>query len=321
MPFPFLQLATETRLPIYRLLLPYSEYDVEEQKNDSPVRWYPGKYRCPSILFVNRQIHREAVEILYRENFFAIYVRHPRDPRLPMNESRADPESFMFVSWAKSSKRKMNRAWAHPQNPRMPCSILARHQSFHHIRKVHISLPSFDGLSGVDMFMKKTSFAAFHGIAAWVEHRAKKGGYLDVSEQERMTIVEQFKDPIDELGRLLQTSERIDQLCVSVQGQNFHITFLEYLFEELWKVGEVGRAACYFAPSFIHHRTRILWGALDFSQLRRWEYLLQMKPKSRGEQSCLPPEMDDMYRLLQAIRTYQQLGSVAMPGWLSPMPA
>ncbi|KAF6218685.1 hypothetical protein HO133_006036 [Letharia lupina] len=321
MPFPFLQLATEIRLPICRLLLPYSEYDVKAQKDDCPVRWYSGQYRCPSILLVNRQIHLEAAEILYSENFFAIYVKHPRDPRLPMNESRADPESFMFVSWAKSPEAKMNRAWAHPQNPRVPCSILGHHQSFHHIRKFHISLPSFDGLSGVDMFMKKTSFAAFNGVSAWIENCAKKGDYLDVAEKERMSIVQHFKDPIDELGRLLQTSERIDQLCVSVQASKFHITFLEYLLEELLRVGEVGGAACYFAPSLLHPHTRMLWGNLDYSQLRRWEYLLQLTPKKQREKSQLPPEVDDMYRLLLAIRTYQQLGSIPMPDWLSPMPA
>lgn len=47
-PFPFLQLATETRLPIYRLVLPYSEYDVEAQKDDCPVRWYVNFGACAS---------------------------------------------------------------------------------------------------------------------------------------------------------------------------------------------------------------------------------------------------------------------------------
>lgn len=320
MPFPFLQLATETRLPIYRLLLPYSEYHDEAQKDDCPVRWYLGQYDCPSILFVNRQINREAAEILYHENFFAIYVRHPRDPRLPMNESRADPESFMFVSWAKSSKAKMNRAWAHPQNPRLPCSILGRHQNLHHIRKFHISLPSFDDLSGVDMFMKKTSYAAFNGVKAWIDKCTKQGGYPEVAERERMSIVQQFKDPIDKLGELLQNSERIDQLYLSVQAPKFQITFLEYLLEGLLNIGKVGGASCYFAPSLLHPHTRMLWGNLDYSQLRRWEDLLQLNPKKQREESHLPPEMDGMYRLLQAIRTYQQ-GSVPMPDWLSPMPA
>lgn len=259
--------------------------------------------------------------MLYRENFFAIYVRHPRDPRLPMNESRPDPESFMFVSWARSPSAKMNRAWAHPQNPRIPCSILGCHQNFHHIRKFHISLPSFDGLSGVDMFMKKTSFAAFNGVNAWIENCAKEGGYPDAAEKERMAIVQQFKDPIDELGRLLQTSARIDQLHLSVQAPKFQIMFFEYLFEELLNIGEVRGASCYFAPSQLHQYTRMLWGNLDYSQLRRWEHLLQSKSKRLREESDLPPEMDDMYRLLQAIRTYQQLKTATLPDWLSPMPA
>lgn len=321
MPFPFLQLATETRLQIYGLLLPYSEYHVEEQESGSPVRWHSSKYPCPSIIFVNRQIHREATEILYGQNFFAIYVRHPRDPVLPMNDGRADQESFMLVSWAKSPEAKMNRAWAHPRNPRVPWSIFGRHQNFHHIRKFHISLPSFDDLSGIDMFMKKTSFAAFNGINAWIRNCAKRGGYLDVDEEQRMSIVQRFKDPIDELGRLLQTSERIDQLYVSVQAQKFHITFFEYLFEELLQVGEVGRAACYFAPSLVHSHTPMLREELDYSHLRRWENHLQSKPKKRREESQLPPEMKDMYRLLQTTRTYQQLSSVPMPDWLPPMPA
>ena len=311
MPFPILQLATEIRLPIYRLLLPHSEYHVEEQKHDSPVRWYPGKYHCPDILHVNRQIHQEAAETLYRENFFAIYVRHPWDPRLPMNESRADPESFMLFSWAKSSKTKVNRAWAHPLQPRVPCSMFGHHQSFHHIRKFHISLASFDGLSGVDMFMKKTSFAAFHGVNAWIEKCAKEGGCLDVAEEERMSIVAQFKDPIDEVGRLLQTSDRIDQLCISVQPQKYPITLFGYLLEEFFDIGDVGGAAHCFAPQM----------SRGYAQPGRLEVLLQTKSKKRREESRLSSESDCMYRLLQAIRTYQQLDLYSMPDWLSPLPA
>ena len=321
MPLQFLQLPAEIRVPIYRLLLPYSEYDGEAQEYDCPVRWYSGQYRCPSILFANRQIHREAVEILYRENFFAIYVRHPQNPRLPLNESRADPESFMFVSWATSPEAKMNRAWAHPRNPKIPCSVLGRHQYFPRIRRFHINFPPFDGLSGVDMFMKKTSYAAFNGVNAWIGKCVKNGGYLDVAEQERMSIVQQFKDPIDELGRLLQSSERIDQLRVSIQAPKIQFTFYEYLFEELLKVRRVGSAIFSFAPSLIHPHTRQLWGNLDSSQLKGWEILVQLKSSERREKCHLPAELDDMYRLLQAIRAYQQLASVPMPDWLSPMPA
>ena len=319
MPFPFLQLATETRLAIYRLLLPYSEYYVEAERNDSPVRWYPGKYDSPGILFVNRQIHQEAAEILYQGNFFAIYIKHPKEPRLPMNDSRADSESFMLFSWAKSPKLVkvwMDRAWAHPQNPKIPFSTLESHRNLHHIRKFHISLPPFDGLAGVDMFMKKTSFAAFNGVNAWVEKCARNGGCPDAAEQERMSIIQQFKDPIDELGRLLQRSERIDHFCMSIQASKWQITFLDYLLEELLKVGPLRWAACYLAPSMT-----MLWRTTDESQLRRWEDLLRLPPQKRKEDSQISLETDNMYRLLQAIRTFQQLNSAQMPDWLPPMPA
>ena len=317
MPFPFLQLPTETRLAIYKLLLPYSEYHVEGEESDSPVRWHPGKYNCPSILFVNRQIHREAAEILYHENFFAIYIKHPHKPRLPMNDSRADPESFVLISRIKSPKLVMarkDRSWAHPQHPRIPMSILRSHQNFHQIRKFHVSLPPFDGLAGVDMFMKKTSFAAFNGVNSWIEKCARKGGYLDLAEQERMSIVQQLKGPIDELGQLLQTLGRIDQLSISVQQAPFQITFSEYLVEELLKAGPVRRTACFL------NRTRGWW-TLDDSEIRRWDYLLQSMPRKRTKEYQLPPETDGMYQLLQAIRTYQQLDFVPMHDWLAPMPA
>ena len=336
---PFLQLPTEIRLCMYRLLLPYSKYHVEDQKKDSPVRWYPGECHAPGILLVNRQIHQEAAEILYHENFFAIYVKHPQEPRLPMNDSRADPESFMFVSWAKSPKMiepRMNPAcaWAHPQNPRVPYSDLENHQNFHLIRKFYISLPSFDGLSGVDMFMKKTSFPAFYGVKAWIKGCAKNGGYLDVEDRKRMSIVQQFKDPIDKLGRLLHTSDRIDQLCISVPEPKFQITFSVYLLEELLKVDVVGSVACDFAQPFMKHRNMPVcilgrnWPRTenrkmdpDVSELKRWAELLKSTPKKPREVSHLPPETDDMYQLLRAIQSHQQLDTVSMPDWLSPMPA
>lgn len=161
------------------------------------------------------------------------------------------------------------------------------------------------------MFMKKTSFAACNGINSWIEKCAREGGCLDVAEKERMSIVQQFKDPIDELGRLLQTSERIDQLYVSIQAQKYPITFFEYLFEELFEIGSVGGVAYCFAPRL----------SLEYAQLRRWEELLQTKRSRRREESHLSSETDCMYRLLQAIRTYQQLDPHPMPDWLSPMPA
>lgn len=98
--------------------------------------------------------------------------------------------------------------------------------------------------------LSKTSFAAVKGVDAWIEKCARKGGYLDFDEQERLSIVQTLKDPIDELGQLLQTLGRIDQLSISVQQLSYHLTFSEYLVEELLKLGPVGRTACF------SHRTR-----------------------------------------------------------------
>ena len=114
MAFPFLSLPLEIRRPIYRYALPYSideSWSANSHNTFMPdhtgnhcsryvtraeeglVRWYKGA--CASILFANRQIHEEACEILYHENTFLIYVKHPRHPRLPMNESRADDDSLL----------------------------------------------------------------------------------------------------------------------------------------------------------------------------------------------------------------------------------
>ena len=166
------------------------------------------------------------------------------------------------------------------------------------------------------MFMKKTSFAAFNGIHAFIEKCATKGGCLDVAEKERMSIVQQFKDPIDQLGRLLKSSQRIERLCISVQAPKFQITFLEYLLEDLSRSCVVGGATLYFASS-----TTTPWRSLDEFQLRRLEHLLQLTPKKPKKEPQLPPEVNSMYRLLQAIRLNQQLDPMPMPDWLSPMPA
>ena len=168
------------------------------------------------------------------------------------------------------------------------------------------------------MFMKLTSFAAHNGIKAWTDSCAKRGGSLLVAETERMSIVQQFRDPINELGRLLHSSGRIDQLCISFQVSNFQISFIEYLLEELLTLDDVRVATCFFASSLVHNLT---WANVDDSQLKRWEDLLRLNPPRRMEESHLPLEMDHMYRLLCAIRMYQQLGSLPIPPWLSPMPA
>lgn len=87
-PSPFLRLPCEIRLQIYRLVLPYSKYDLDTYKTPSieydmihqsidqdstpPIEWISGT--CPAILYVNCKIHHEATAILYSENAFVIFV-------------------------------------------------------------------------------------------------------------------------------------------------------------------------------------------------------------------------------------------------------
>ncbi|MCJ1450652.1 hypothetical protein MMC28_000985 [Mycoblastus sanguinarius] len=306
--FPFIQLAAEIRLPIYKLVLPYSTYCSKLHEHDSPIKWHYGK--CPGILFVNRQIHREAAELLYSQNIFAIYVRHPREPRLPMNESRADPESFMLISWA-------NRTWSNPKNPRLPISLLRNHSNFENIRRLHVSLPHFDDLSGVDMFMKKTSYAAFHGINGWIRKCAKDDGRLDAQERERMEYIKQFKEPLDEIGKLLHILPRVDQLNLSLSAGQFDISFIEYLLDGILQRRNVRNAACfYYRPSGTINRRE--FGIRDYSLLQRLNTVLQSPPGDKRE-SHLQLDIEGMFWLLQSIRTRQQLDPLLLPKWLEEM--
>jgi len=309
--FPFLQLATEIRLQIYKLVLPYSEYLIELEKSDCPVKWHPGK--CTSIIFVNRQTHREATEILYRENTFAIYVRHPRTPRLPMNESRADPESFMLFSWEKKSR-------ASPRNPKVPYAVLRHHQNFQDIRRFHVSLPPFDDLLGVDVYMQKSSYAAFNGINGWIRKCSKQAGCIDDQERERMRYIQQTKDPIDEIGRLLQYSPRIDELHLSLQAREREISFATYMLQALITPRKVNKARCLYIPMYVgRRRDPWVWGNPDYTLARNLECLLE-EPTKGKEESHLSKDMEEMYFLLRSIRARQQLDPTAIPNWLQAMP-
>lgn len=312
--FPFLHLPTEIRLPIYRLALPHSEYHDEEswERSDCPVEWHRGV--CPEILYVNRQIHQEASEILYTKNAFAIYIKHPREPRLPMNESRADPESFMLFSWSK-------RSYSHPKNPRLPYSLLVAHQNFQNIRRLHISLPPFNDLAGVDMYMKKSSYAAFNGINAWIRKCSKTDMCPDDQERNRMNYVKSTKEPIDQIGELLQNLPRLDQLCLSFQARELDITFSEYLLEGiLTKIRNVSNVRCFYVPVYQGHR-RNPWnyGNADYLLLQKCAMLLRSaKGTNISESSHLPSEMEGMYWLLHSIHSKQRDPS-SVPSWLSPM--
>ena len=305
--FPFLQLAPEIRLQIYRLALPHSVYhdDFGFQRRDCPVEWHHGT--CSSIIYVSRQVNREATELLFRENAFAIYVKHPRQPRLPMNEGRADPDSFVLISWAK-------RHWCNPKNPKMPLTMLQAHPNFRDIRRLHISLPPYSkDLAGIDMYMAKTSYAAFNGINAWIRKCVKEDCLLDSKEKERMEYVRTIKDPIDEVGKLIQQLPRLDQLWLSLQPQPKYITFTEYLLQGMLGTRGVGTARCFYVAE--------QWET-HLEECRYFASLLQSPAGTNvREETHLPPDLDEMYFLLESIRrTHERDPSLVLP-WSNPITA
>lgn len=310
---PFLQLPAEVRLQIYALVLPYSEYDAESEILDCPVKWHHGN--CPSILFVNRRIHREATSVLYRENIFAIYVKHPRRPRLPMNESRADPESFILISWAKKS-------WANPRNPKLPYSVLRSHHNFQDIRRFHVSLPPFDDLLGIDMYMLKSSYAAFNGINGWVRKCSKQGGHIDAQERERMDYIQRTKGPIDEIAALLQNLPRIEELHLGFQQPlQREISFGTYLLRGMIALRDIKKARCFYVTICHQHPSGQRVFTIPTNTVPpNLERLLE-DPSTEGETSHLSEDVEEMLFLLLSIRSRQQLDPAALPDWLTAMTA
>ena len=311
--FPFLQLPVEIRLLVYQYALPFSiyEYDYDGEKSDCPVTWFPGK--CPGILFVNRQISQEARETLYRNNTFSIYVRHPREPRLPMNAGRADPESIMLISWAK-------RVWSHPKNPILPFSILRHHPNFRDIRMIHVSLPPFDDLLGVDVYMQRSSDAFFHGINAWFNGCSEKGGQIDQKDRDRIDYVQKIKDPIDEVAKLLRTVSWIDKLYLSLQSREREISFVEYMLTQLLALQNVKNVRAFYVPRYIGGRANPwVWGNPDESLLVDLKANIENAHYGSKEPQ-LSTDIDNMYRMLQSIRSKQQRNTSRLPEWLHIMP-
>ena len=223
-----------------------------------------------------------------------------------MNESRADPDSFMLISWA-------NRHWCNPKNPKMPLSMLQAHPNFRDIRRLHISLPPFSAdLAGIDMYMKVTSYAAFNGINAWIRKCLKADCLLDAKEMERMEYVKSIKEPIDEVGKSLQQLFRIDQLCLSLQPQPRYISFTEYLLQGILETRGVGAARCFNVGEH--------WESHDADECRYFASLLQSAAGTNArEETHLPPDLDEMYFLLDSIRKHQERDPLSLLPWGNPM--
>ena len=197
------------------------------------IRWYNGI--CPTILLANRQIHAEACEILYRENTFTIYVRHPRNARLPMNESRADEDSFVFLSWK-------HRHWAHPRNHKIPLSVLRNHSHLSYIRRVHVNLPLLNDLAAADRFMRRTIYAKYYGLRAWTKKLLASDGKLPDVEQRRMDYINMMKMPIDEVADVLEKLPRIDELVIHVTSETHEIAIIDFVISGLLQLRGIKHA-------------------------------------------------------------------------------
>ena len=171
--------------------------------------------------------------------------------------------------------------------------------------------------------MKKTSFAAFYGINAWVEKCLNDDSSPEHEELERMRYISSTKEPIDEVGQLLQTLPRIDQLRLSFQARDFNISFAEFLLDGiLTKIRNAKNVRCFYVPVYRHHvqGPGSYGGSTDESLLQRCVMLLSSaKGTYSRKPSYLPSAMEDMFWLLQAIQSKQQRDPSSVPPWITPL--
>ena len=263
------------------------------------VRWYKGA--CASILFANRQIHEEACEILYHENTFSIYVKHPRHPRLPMNESRADDDSFVHISWK-------FRNWSHPRNPKIPLAIIRTHRHLPQICRLHVNLPDMRDLFAADMYMWTTSYASPHGLSACVDKLHATGGELSEGERERMDYINQIKKPIDEVAGVLRILPRINELVIFFKSESYEVAFIEYVAFGLLQLRSIKSAQCLYRPA-----EGLRFGSMHLAKLRDEMMAPRMRvlerelesfsvPKAGEPVAGLSPEALEMLEMLEAMR-------------------
>ncbi len=307
MVFPFLCLPLEIRTPIYRYSLPYSKQDRRKGQSsrfitraeEDLIRWYNGI--CPSILFANRQTFLEACDVLYHENTFAIYVRHPRQPRLPMNESRADDHSFVHISWK-------HRSWSHPRNHKISLAVLQNHSHFSRICRVHINLPPLNDLLAADMYMRTTSYASHYGLSAWVEKLRLSDGQPSEPDQERMDYINMSKGPVDEVAELVQKLLRINELVIFLNSEKYEVAFIEYVISGLLQLRGVHHAQLlYRAKEFLYtadDEWTFLRVAMMEPRLRDLERQLESAPSTQVSEKVpgLSPGALEMLEMLDTMR-------------------
>ena len=146
-----------------------------------------------------------------------------------MNESRADDDSFVLISWK-------HRSWAHPRNHKIPLAVLQNHTHFSRICRIHINLRGMRDLLGIDMFMRTACYASEYGLSAWGEKlRVSNGQPLEV-EQRRMDYINTIKGPVDEVAEVLQKLPRMTELLIFSTLHSYEISFFEFVISKLLRL-------------------------------------------------------------------------------------
>ena len=314
-------LPFEIRFIIYEFALPYSvDIKYEErcggtipnqsqvatfEKEEWSVRWFPGA--APTIITTNRQVYEEASEILYQRNVFELYVRHPRRPRLSMNDGHVDPESFVLIS----------RATAHWCNPKWAKKIympdVIHHSGLAKVRRWHVNLPSFQELLGCDFYIRQSSDVAFAGIEKWAKERTLRDGALIPPEVDRLRYIQNYKHPIDEVASFLRSLSRIERLCLSFKlgRHRDHIFCLEYLVEEFYGIPTETDILCFcnFLKFWrlLPDQAAIHPTSQTIDQIER-ELKTQSPGAIGGAEAKLNADANAMLRMIRIIRRRQLLG-------------
>lgn len=141
---------------------------------------------------------------------------------------------------------------------------------------------------------------------------------MDDQERDRITYVQQIKEPIDETGQLMQLLPRIDVLHLSIHAMEREVSFLMYLLQSLLTLPTIRQAECFYSPT----KSRLAVASLpnDFSDdlLMDLKVALERSAEKR-EESHLPKDMEEMFSLLQSIKEQQQRNPYRLPDWLTLM--
>ena len=263
--FPFLQLPSELRLQIYRLVLPYSESYEDWAPS---VDWSSGI--CPNILYTSRKLYHEATEVLYSENAFMISIEnadlHKRFPSCSQYRRRKGTTLQVLVNY-RFFNRSDEVSKFQPERYRLD---LNRHTKIRLVRKLFIDLPDLD--------------LVFMGYA-----RPLQLDDCDAVVQIGCEIhVRPWKGALDAIGKKFQQSPRLDKVRLLFGVDQFHQKLRCHALQEILKIRDVGDAKCFryqdWSSEDESDSADSGYGArrsLEYKQLQTYERLLE-SPSPKG---------------------------------------